>query len=43
LQLGDLKQKIEESNGVDPIAPCPYKMSIPALLFFAYKYADDGE
>jgi hypothetical protein len=36
-------QKIEESNGVDPIAPCPYKMSIPALLFFAYKYADDGE
>jgi ADP-ribosylglycohydrolase len=43
LQLGDLKQKIEESNGADPIAPCGYKASIPALLHFAYKYGDNGE
>jgi ADP-ribosyl-[dinitrogen reductase] hydrolase len=34
---------VEESRGGDPMVACYIQSSYPALLFFAYKYADNFE
>jgi ADP-ribosyl-[dinitrogen reductase] hydrolase len=34
---------VERSRGRDPMTACYIDSSFPALLFFAYKYADDLE
>ena len=38
-----VEKMVAQSNGEDPMAACYIDQSFPALLHFAYKYADSPE
>lgn len=40
---GSVKKMVSSSRGEDPMVACYIDSSFPALLHFAYKYADSPE